>query len=316
MNWSLGSLERVNIAAVNGTGVLVDIDAGVAIGFLEFVFVLDDSTLSASTGTAHDCYGPVAHAVFLVAHVPVVLFLHLTLSLGQGTGSCGAHAAGFQHDALEALLEPVQTDENDERVDEDGRADAGDKHHGNLLVQVQLVDVNSAQGSARVARHCSVNVRVESTLRCGATCKEKRIDVVHVPGTIYDHRANEGHDDEVGVCFWSAVHPSKACRAAIQCSVMKLSFGLNTARNPGVWSLAQRPAVMMWPANMVATALPSSRQVGAVECVQASGSRCCAARGGAEAIRQPGQVRTQDPGEGKRLRRSALSAKNPPDRPE
>jgi hypothetical protein len=47
----------------------------------------------------------------------------------------------------------------------------------------------------------------------------------------------------------------------IQCNVMKFIFGLNIFRKPGVCSLSQRPAVIMWPANMMATAPPSGAQV-------------------------------------------------------
>ena len=48
---------------------------------------------------------------------------------------------------------------------------------------------------------------------------------------------------------------------------MKFSLGFNAPRKPGVCSLSQCPAVMMWPANMMATAPPSGAQV------EAGGSR-------------------------------------------
>jgi hypothetical protein len=47
---------------------------------------------------------------------------------------------------------------------------------------------------------------------------------------------------------------------------MKFSFGLNIVRKPGVCSLSQPPAVMIWPANMMATAPPSDAQVEADGC--------------------------------------------------
>jgi hypothetical protein len=43
-----------------------------------------------------------------------------------------ARGPRFYNDVLEALLEPVQADEDNEGVDEDGRAHAGGNEHPDL----------------------------------------------------------------------------------------------------------------------------------------------------------------------------------------
>jgi hypothetical protein len=117
-------------------------DTSIAIRFLEGTFVLDYSTLSTTTGGSPNLDSAAANTTLFVAHDSLLFCLHLALPPGKCAGACGTHAAGFKDDALEALFEPVQADEDDECVYEDRGADTSNNHYCDLLIQVQLVDVD------------------------------------------------------------------------------------------------------------------------------------------------------------------------------
>ena len=82
-----------------------------------------------------------------------------------------ACAARFYDDILEALLEPVEANEDDERINEDRRAHARGQKHPNLYMYWRSVDVDC----------------VESTLCCRPAGKEKSVDIRQVTATVHNN---------------------------------------------------------------------------------------------------------------------------------
>lgn len=113
--------------------------------------------------------------------------LEIRSSFGSGLGQGGAPVSRFPHDALKALLEPVQSEEDDATVQRDGVREHWEDVHDNLLERVELVDVH----------------RVESRLSIDAAGEEQSIDVAQIAsaGGIDEYRGNEGAGDDPSICM-------------------------------------------------------------------------------------------------------------------
>lgn len=99
----------------------------------------------------------------------------------------------------ESLLEPVETDKDDDGVDEDGRADASHEADDDLLVGVEQIDVDC----------------VETGLSCTAGGEEEGIDVWHGHCWVQHDGDDYGHAHNVRVVHGDVVEAglprSEAC---------------------------------------------------------------------------------------------------------
>jgi hypothetical protein len=81
---------------------------------------------------------------------------------------------------LKTFLKPVESDEDNGTVDEDGCTHAGGEHYGDLLVQCQLVEIDAAIELVTIYQIEAEILRIQTTLSGGAACKEKSVDVCYI----------------------------------------------------------------------------------------------------------------------------------------
>jgi hypothetical protein len=104
------------------------------------MFVFNFAAIRLSASRAHDPDLSVPHTTFFPIQIPIVLRFHTAPSSRHRTGM--ARGSRFYHDVLEAFLEPVEADEDDEGVDEDGRAHASRNKHPDLDMYRRQIDID------------------------------------------------------------------------------------------------------------------------------------------------------------------------------
>lgn len=118
---------------------------------------------------------------------PFLGALNVTPRFGLRFGQGGTTLPRIAHYTLEALLEPVQPEDDDGSVQGDRVRHHGEEVHDNLLERVELVNVH----------------RVEASLGVGTASKEQSVDIRHivVAGGIDEDRGNDCATDDPEICM-------------------------------------------------------------------------------------------------------------------
>lgn len=138
--------------------------------------------------------------------------LHICTGLGLGLGKGRAARADVANPAPEALLEPVEPEEDDAGVEGDGVGEHGKQVDHGLLESIELVDVDGVQAGLRVGtagKHQGINVGQASPA-----------------GGVDGNRGNDGCADDPKVCGNARQQcPWQTARLDIQWTEMKLKCG-------------------------------------------------------------------------------------------
>lgn len=104
------------------------------------------------------------------------------------------------------LLEPVETDDDDENVDEAEVGQDWDKVNVQLLVSVEVFDVLAASllvlptPRSGQANACDFHhVRIQTGFRRAARTEKVGIYGRHIPSRVQDHDAEQAHEDDVRI---------------------------------------------------------------------------------------------------------------------